>query len=160
MTREQKDRILERNRYRAGLRSRFQRELGRGTHLYQVYYIKEPRYMDMDNTKVFNRKDYQFLLCLEADNLEQVFQYLQGEIWSPRGEARELMRELGLNHTSMSVGDLIQNQWWDYSTGEWKEKWYMVNFIGFTEVKEDKEGQTRESFLEIAKRNLSRAYQR
>lgn len=30
---------------------------------------------------------------------------MQGEIWSPNGEANELIRSKGLFHTSMSVGD-------------------------------------------------------
>jgi hypothetical protein len=46
------------------------------------------------------------LRSVEADNLEQVFRVMQGEIWSPNGEARDLIRRLGLQHTSMSVGDI------------------------------------------------------
>jgi hypothetical protein len=33
---------------------------------------------------------------------------LQGEFWSPGGEARMLIERLGLEHTSMAVGDVIQ----------------------------------------------------
>lgn len=43
----------------------------------------------------------------EAD-LDRVFSMLQGESWSPRGEARDLIRDLGLGHTSISVGDIVQ----------------------------------------------------
>lgn len=32
---------------------------------------------------------------------------MQGENWSPNGEARDLIRSLGLHHTSMSVGDVL-----------------------------------------------------
>jgi hypothetical protein len=39
--------------------------------------------------------------------LERVFHEMQGEIWSPNGEARELIRSKGLRHTSMSIGDVI-----------------------------------------------------
>ena len=40
---------------------------------------------------------------------EDLFEVLQGENWSPNGEARELIGNLK-THTSMSVGDvLIQN---------------------------------------------------
>lgn len=39
--------------------------------------------------------------------LDDVFAQCQGEVWSPNGEARGLIRGLGLDHTSMSVGDII-----------------------------------------------------
>jgi hypothetical protein len=38
---------------------------------------------------------------------EKIFVLLQGEVWSPSGEAREMIRGKGLNHTSMSVGDVV-----------------------------------------------------
>lgn len=51
--------------------------------------------------------DFQYLCSIKADNKEQVFQRMQGEVWSPNGEARDLIQELGLVHTSMSVGDVV-----------------------------------------------------
>lgn len=42
--------------------------------------------------------------------LEKLFELLQGENWSPNGEARELIRSKGLAHTSMSVGDVVQER--------------------------------------------------
>jgi hypothetical protein len=44
---------------------------------------------------------------VEANHLDEVFTKMQGEIWSPNGEARELIQSKGLSHTSMSVGDLV-----------------------------------------------------
>lgn len=38
---------------------------------------------------------------------EQIFELMQGETWSPEGEARSLIEAVGLRHTSMSVGDCI-----------------------------------------------------
>jgi len=38
--------------------------------------------------------------------LEDAFRRMQGEIWSPNGEARDLIESKGLSHTSMSVGDV------------------------------------------------------
>ena len=32
---------------------------------------------------------------------------MQRENWSPNGQSRELIRSLGLSHTSMTIGDLI-----------------------------------------------------
>jgi hypothetical protein len=40
-------------------------------------------------------------------NEEDIFQAMQGENWSPNGEARELIEARGADHTSMSVGDRI-----------------------------------------------------
>ena len=42
------------------------------------------------------------------EDLDVVFGLMQGESWSPNGEARALIQSLGLQHTSMSVGDIIQ----------------------------------------------------
>lgn len=45
---------------------------------------------------------------VDADaNMSRIFEALQGECWSPNGEARSLIRKLELSHTSMSVGDVI-----------------------------------------------------
>lgn len=38
---------------------------------------------------------------------EALWMALQGESWSPRGEARALLRRKGLAHTSMHVGDIV-----------------------------------------------------
>lgn len=40
--------------------------------------------------------------------LERVFHTMQGEVWSPNGEARSLIAAKGLRHTSMSVGDVVR----------------------------------------------------
>jgi hypothetical protein len=45
---------------------------------------------------------------LDVDNPEEAWHMMQGEFWSPRGEANAFIRELGLQHTSMSVGDIVQ----------------------------------------------------
>jgi len=68
----------------------------------------------------------------EATSPDEVFTHFQAEIWSPRGEARDLIRALGLSHTSMSVGDLVVEQetgkvlfcdrqgWVEIGEREWK----------------------------------------
>ncbi|RBP13068.1 hypothetical protein DFR50_11237 [Roseiarcus fermentans] len=43
----------------------------------------------------------------QTSPLEAIYRAMQGEVWSPRGEARGLIRSKGLEHTSMSVGDII-----------------------------------------------------
>lgn len=42
------------------------------------------------------------------DDLDDLWMKLQGERWSPNGEARDLIRSKGLRHTSMSVGDCFR----------------------------------------------------
>ena len=37
----------------------------------------------------------------------QIYHQMQGEMWSPHGEARSMIQGLGLQHTSMSIGDII-----------------------------------------------------
>lgn len=45
---------------------------------------------------------------VDEQNPDSVWGMMQGEVWSPEGEARELIRRKGLRHTSMSVGDVVQ----------------------------------------------------
>lgn len=65
------------------------------------------------------------VMIMYASTLEEVFQKMQGEVWSPNGEAREGIKALGLSHTSMSVGDVL------YSDNE--DKYYMVKDFGWVE---------------------------
>jgi len=61
---------------------------------------------------------------IAGTDLEEIFQMLQGENWSPEGEARELIKNKELNHTSMLVGDVIQIG----------EVFYLVDEVGFKEL--------------------------
>ena len=49
-----------------------------------------------------------FLGRINESNPSNVFRMMQGEMWSPEGEARTMIRRKGLGHTSMSVGDIIR----------------------------------------------------
>jgi len=46
--------------------------------------------------------------AISATDPEAIFDLMQGERWSPSGQARSLITKLGLHHTSMSVGDVVQ----------------------------------------------------
>lgn len=48
------------------------------------------------------------VLGIRDQILENLFRNLQGEIWSPEGEANELIESKGLAHTSMCVGDMVR----------------------------------------------------
>jgi hypothetical protein len=57
-------------------------------------------------------QDYTHLVSFWAPReftLFDIYLVMQGETWSPEGEARELILRSGLKHTSMSVGDLIED---------------------------------------------------
>lgn len=45
---------------------------------------------------------------IDSENLHEIYQLMQGEHWSPGGEANDLLTYLGLDHTSMMIGDIIQ----------------------------------------------------
>jgi len=100
--------------------------LGRfeGKNGYSVFYKTEPDFTAPDS--VFINRDYKMLGSINADGLEGVYYNMQGEIWSPEGEARPIIRELNLKHTSMSVGDVIR----DDHTGVY----YIVDVMGFKKV--------------------------
>lgn len=46
---------------------------------------------------------------VEAETFGDVFRMMQGEVWSPDGEARPLIESLHLSHTSMSIGDIVKH---------------------------------------------------
>jgi len=76
-----------------------------------------PNPMDLQATHILLKE-------IEAADLAQVYAMMQGEIWSPNGEAQGFIRGKGLAHTSMSVGDVIESE-----TGTW-----LVAAIGFTQL--------------------------
>jgi hypothetical protein len=54
-------------------------------------------------------QSYEKVREFDAKDLDDAYYMMQGEIWSPNGEARFLIKCLGLSHTSMSVGDFIED---------------------------------------------------
>ena len=60
-------------------------------------------YFDPDDLE----KTHVLLGTLAISDPDQIFSLMISDIWSPNGEARELIRSKGLGHTSMSVGDII-----------------------------------------------------
>jgi hypothetical protein len=77
---------------------------------YQVWYMK-PEWFRHGITGALPQANdltasHVHLTDTEADGLSALFRQMQGDIWSPFGEARELIKSKGLHHTSMSVGDV------------------------------------------------------
>lgn len=58
-------------------------------------------------------------------SLNSIFTMMQGEMWSPGGEARGLISKSGSGHTSMSVGDIVM---------QGRKLWF-VDSMGFKELK-------------------------
>jgi len=103
---------------------------------YNIYYRKE--FIGRENREFQEKdasyedimgRDYIYLASFWAPKdttLDEIFSIMQGERWSPEGEARDLIRWLGLQHTSMSVGDIIE----DAETG----CYYEVAGVGFNNL--------------------------
>jgi hypothetical protein len=78
---------------------------------YKVFYAKNPTFLENPGLVVEDLARTHVFLCeVEADSLEQAWWAMQGEYWSPNGEARELIQPpCTRGHTSMSVGDVVQS---------------------------------------------------
>jgi hypothetical protein len=97
--------------------------------VYRVHYMKPEYFRDMacGITKPVRstlEQTHVYLRDVEAAGLDEVYYRSQGEIWSPNGEARELIRAKGLRHTSMSVGDVIEHD----------GRFWAVASVGFNEL--------------------------
>lgn len=77
--------------------------------LWTVFYAKRPSYFnpEVPTAETFGTL-YVAVKKVIAENEEGVFEAMQGENWSPNGEARPMIEALGLTHTSMSVGDVAE----------------------------------------------------
>lgn len=82
--------------------------------MFKVYYATMPAHpilfhVDQPFSVELLPVTHRFVCELDVPRRENVFAQMQGEVWSPHGEARELIASLGLHHTSMSVGDVVQD---------------------------------------------------
>jgi hypothetical protein len=83
---------------------------------YQVYYARRPTYHASGQlgtpllTVPRLRHTHVRVTTVEADSRAEAWLKMQGENWSPRGEARPLIEHMGLTHTSMSVGDVLRDE--------------------------------------------------
>ena len=87
---------------------------------YSVCYRKD--FQPFPNIDNYRASHYTFICKCRAEDKEDCFRKMQGEIWSPNGEAKGLILACGTDHTSMSVGDMIIDP-----SGEC----YMVMMCGF-----------------------------
>ena len=84
--------------------------------VYQVYYARRPTYFASGQLgtpllTVSRLPDtHVHLTTIQAQNRADAWLQMQGENWSPHGEARPLIEMLDLTHTSMSVGDVLRDE--------------------------------------------------
>jgi len=75
-----------------------------------VFYRKDPTFREdsrLIKKDILDSGTHAYVKSVDAPNPEEVFRLMQAEFWSPNGEMRDVIRKLGLSHTSMSVGDVI-----------------------------------------------------
>jgi len=70
------------------------------------------------------KKTHVFMGKIKERNPDKIFKIMQGEYWSPNGEANDFVRQSGSGHTSMSIGDIVK-------VGS---KVLMVDISGFEEL--------------------------
>lgn len=96
---------------------------------FAIYYSKNPSFTfnpALTFDQVEKEETHTYLQTISVESLDEVFHAMQGEVWSPNGEARFLVRLRNLYHTSMSVGDVAI----DLET----VKAYQVSSIGWKEL--------------------------
>jgi hypothetical protein len=97
--------------------------LYRGEYDNPLRFLKADPVVQSDN---MYEKGYRQLITVLANSLDHVYEIMQGENFSPKGEARDMIIYKGLQHTSMSVGDIIVDRDADRA--------YQVDGNGFKEV--------------------------
>lgn len=93
--------------------------------LYGVYY-KMPNAPEGGAVVIGGPDRTHVLVALIWSPTTYLYMAMQSECWSPSGEARDVIRETGLSHTSMSVGDVVC----DMQANEY----FVVEWDGWTRV--------------------------
>lgn len=95
----------------------------------KVWYRKEwDGFSHLDITRESLSETHAFVKEIEVHSLESTYYEMQGHIWSPNGEARNLIEALGLQHTSMSTGDIVEIDGTLYQVGFWN--WLILDEHG------------------------------
>lgn len=78
-------------------------DAGRDMMMGKNFLLKHGKMPDPNNLAATHVK----IGSVKETHPEKVFHMMQGEIWSPEGQARNMIRASGTGHTSMSVGDIV-----------------------------------------------------
>jgi hypothetical protein len=93
-------------------------ELANGTT--EIWYSKSKHFRDMTGGPRFLAnhrllptadtlsKTHSKIGSINTVDLNKIFHLMQGETWSPNGEAYDMIGKSEAGHTSMSVGDIIK----------------------------------------------------
>jgi len=92
------------------------------------YYIDFSLPVDDINVSMLDETHKRVRTFYGEHTLNEIFEAMQGEVWSPNGEQRDYIHSLGLTHTSMSVGDVVY-------VGE-TGKWMLADFTSWKELAE------------------------
>ena len=99
---------------------------------FNVYYAIEPTFergeLDFGHEEVTVETlhtTHKFVKQVEAEDLEGVFKMMQDEQCCPNGEVPDIIKSLGLSHTSMSIGDVIEDE---------DGRFYVLDMTGFSEL--------------------------
>lgn len=57
--------------------------------------------------KKTDKDPYMLIGSVKESDPETIFRIMQGNVWSPNGEARNIIDDADVDHTSMSVGDAL-----------------------------------------------------
>ena len=124
--------------------------------MYQIFYaavparriqFRVPMPFSVQNLPVTHRH----VLDLNAESIEAVFHAMQGENWSPNGEAIDLILSRGLDHTSMSVGDVVRDGDGVY---------WMCDSFGWSQVPDTLEPAEQDSLASELQAELSSLFRR
>lgn len=89
--------------------------------MYEVYYQTPETFRNVGGMMIDEitldklAETHRKVRTIDVKTPDEAFYEMQGEVWSPNGEARELILSLGLRHTSMSSGDVLH----DLETGDY-----------------------------------------
>jgi hypothetical protein len=88
----------------------------------EIWYMKNINPLVKYTIKDLNETHILLGEIFEKD-LEIIYDLMQGENWSPCGEAVELISHKGLQHTSMSVGDIVKvdGKYFVCESVDWRE---------------------------------------
>lgn len=73
------------------------------------------------------KETHALVTTVDTSSPDEAWMRMQAEFWSPNGEAAPLIFKLGLDHTSMSVGDVV----------EVNGIFYMVEPTGFCQLEKE-----------------------
>ena len=73
---------------------------------YQVFYCRRIPWRVDDDFSFDPPLTHAFIRRVEANDLVEVYRQMQGFVWSPNGEAQQIIATAGVHHTSMSIGDV------------------------------------------------------